>query len=278
MIHININPDMFNLGTFNVTWHGFLTFVAVALAMVLVVRWARRERIHPDIVYNTATWAILGGIVGARAVHVIDQWDFYSQNPGQIVAIWRGGIALYGAILGGFVGGAIFAAIRNYPVGRLADVTAPAMLISQFVGRIGDIINGEHCASATGMPWGFVYDHPASPANLCATPASTAVHPVIAMEMLWDMAVFGIIWNLRGRLRPHGSLFLFYLALYSLGRLFITFFREDKVWFLELQQAQLIAIVVLALAIPVLVYKLQWVKREPEAAPPTGGERRKRGR
>jgi phosphatidylglycerol:prolipoprotein diacylglycerol transferase len=262
MIRIEVNPDIFQVGGFVLTWHGLLTFIAVALAVFLISRWAKREGIDPDVVYSTAVWAIIAGIIGARAVHVIDRWgDFYSRYPGQIIAIWNGGIAIYGAILGGFVGGAIYALFKRYPVGRLADISAPALLISMAVGRIGDIINGEHIGKTTTMPWGFVYSHPASPTNQVFSLQPT--HPAVAYELLWDLAVLGMIWPLRGRLRPHGMLFLLYLALYSLGRFFISFVRIDKVWLAGLTQAQLIAIVLLAITVPIIAYRAQLVKASP---------------
>src|SRR3990170_4431723 len=133
MIHIGMNPNMVELWGFVVTWHGFFSFVGVVVAVLLVARWAQREGIVSDVVYSTAMWAIIGGILGARMFHVIDRWDFYGKNPGDIIAIWNGGIALYGAILGGLLGGAIYARLQRYPVGKLADLTAPALLIAQTI-------------------------------------------------------------------------------------------------------------------------------------------------
>ena len=269
-ISIGMNPDLFSIGSFALTWHGFLTFVAVVVAVYLVARWGRQEGIITDIVFSVAVWAIIGGIVGARAVHVIDRWDFYGSNPGQIFAIWSGGVAIYGAVLGGFVGGAIYAAWKNHPVGRLADITAPAMLLAMAIGRIGDLINGEHISTATSMPWGLIYTHPKTIAFYSSAGANSLVptHPATTYEMLWDLAILGIIWTLRGRLRPDGMLFTLFLALYSIGRFFISFLRLDKEWFLGLNQAQLIAIVVLAVTVPLLVYRAQFVKeRAPQPAP-----------
>jgi phosphatidylglycerol:prolipoprotein diacylglycerol transferase len=218
------------------------------------------------VVYSTAIWAIIGGILGARTFHVIDRWDFYGENPGEIIAIWNGGIALYGAILGGFLGGAIYARLQGYPIGRLADLTAPALLIAQTIGRIGDIINGEHVSKATNFSWGFVYTHPDSLSN--QVHGLLASHPVIAYEMIWNMLVLGVVWWLRGRIKPDGMLFVLYLALYSIGRFFITFLREDKTWVTGLQEAHLIAIVVIVVAVPLLVYRGRLVPRAEESSPP----------
>ncbi|MEE8442582.1 MAG: prolipoprotein diacylglyceryl transferase, partial [Dehalococcoidia bacterium] len=266
MIRIGINPDIFSAGNFIVSWHGFLTFVAVAVAVYLVARWARRYSIESDIIYAVAIWVVIGGILGARFIHVVDRWEVYGQNPGQIFAVWRGGIALYGAILFGFLGGAmyvwgrqllgriysgqtlswakrlvsqsiaegylkgeVYARFKNLSVGRLADITAPALIIAQTIGRVGDVINGEHLSTRTNLPWGFVYSHASSLSNQVY--GLTASHPVVAYEMIWNMVVLGIVWKLRGRLAPPGMLFALYLMLYSLGRFFLQFLRLDKVWF-----------------------------------------------
>lgn len=266
MIRIGMDPDMFRVGNFILTWHGFLTFVAVALAVWLTARWAKREGIIPDTIYSVAIWAIVGGIVGARVVHVIDRWDFYSLFPGQIFAVWNGGIAIWGAVLGGFVGGAAYATWQKLPVGKIADITAPALLLTMAFGRIGDIINGEHFSDPTGMPWGFAYTHLKTQALYAQNNLSslTPTHPTVVYEMLWDMAMFGLIWRLRGRIRPDGMIFVLFLALYAVGRFFLSFLRLDKEWALGLNQAQLISIVILAITVPLLVYKAQLIKRPPQ--------------
>jgi phosphatidylglycerol:prolipoprotein diacylglycerol transferase len=265
MIHIGMTPTMIDTGVFVLTWHGFFAFVAVVVAVYLVARWAQRERIVSDVIYSTAIWAIIGGILGARVVHVVDRWDFYGDNPGEIIAIWSGGIALYGAILGGFLGGAIYARLQKYPIGRLADITAPALLIAQTIGRIGDVINGEHVSKATDLSWGFVYTHTDSLSN--HVHGLVASHPVIAYEMIWNMMVLGVVWWLWGRIKPDGMIFALYISLYSFGRFFITFLREDKTWFFDLQEAHLIAILVIAVTVPLLAYRARFVSKGEEVGP-----------
>ena len=283
-IRIGIDPDMIHIGAFNLTWHGFLTFIAVALAVFLVARWGKQQGLVVDSVYNIATWCILGGIIGSRALHVIDLWDFYQDNPARIIQIWSGGVTIYGAVLGGFVGGSGYILIRNHPrflalwsklfrgatlepapipsVGRLADIAAPAMLIGMAVGRVGDIINGEHFAKASDLPWAFVYTHPQIQslyANNLLNSLSPS-HPAIVYEILLDIAVLGVVLAVRDRLRPYGMTFALYLGLYSLGRFFISFLRLDKDWAFGLNEAQLVAIIVMGITIPLLAFKAQFLK------------------
>ena len=284
-IRIGIDPDMIQAGGFTLTWHGFLTFIAVALAVFLVARWARQQSMNVDSVYTIATWCILGGVIGSRLLHVVDFWDFYKSDPVRIVQIWNGGITIYGAILGGFLSGAVYMLARNHPrfldlwnkmlpfaklepaplpsVGRLADIAAPALLIAMAVGRVGDIINGEHVAKITDLPWGFVYTHPESPSH--QVHAFGASHPAVVYEMMLDLAVLGVVLAMKDRLRPHGMTFVLYLGLYSLGRFFISFLRTgpppmDQEWAIGLNEAQFVAIAVMALAIPLLAFKAQLVR------------------
>ena len=283
-IRIGIDPDMIHIGSFNLTWHGFLTFIAVALAVFLVARWGKQQGLVVDSIYNIATWCILGGIVGSRALHVIDLWDFYQHDPARIIQIWRGGIAIYGGILGGFVGGAGYILIRNHPrflalwsklfrgatlepaplpsVGRLADIAAPAMLIGMAVGRIGDVINGEHFANASDLPWAFVYTHPQIQA-LYANNVLNSLSPSPPRSRLRDPAGYccpRVVLAVRDRLRPYGMTFALYLGLYSLGRFFISFLRLDKEWAIGLNEAQFVAIIVMGITIPLLAFKAQFLK------------------
>ncbi len=261
MIEIPIGPNVSTawfLGGLLISWHGFFSFIAVALAVVLIGRWAPLRGIDPDVIYSTAVWVIIGGIVGARIVHVIDFWGYYSNNLEQVLFIWNGGIGLWGGILGGFSGGAVYTIFTRQPLGVIADMAAPAVLFAQAIGRVGDIVNGEHCARETDFFLGFAWTHVDSAARSCVSGWHSSVQPVILYEILWTMAILSLLWYLKGRLMPDGMSFALYLALYSLGRFVITFAREDKVWGYGMQEAQYIALVVLIITIPILVVKARY--------------------
>ena len=290
MITIDIHPNLFSgdlVGAFVVSWHGFLTFIAVLVAVVLVGRWAPMKGIDSDAIYSIAIWAIIGGIIGARLVHVIDNWDIYQDDPAQILAVWSGGIGLWGGILGGFIGGAAYAYFAKHPVGVIADLTAPVLPFAQSIGRIGDIINGEHCAKPLDLFFGMRWSNLESPAVQCANGGAATmdfVHPVIVYEILWNTLSMAVLWLLRDRIRPDGMLFALYLAMYAVGRFAITFFREDKVWSLGMQEAQYIALVVLIITVPLLVARARFMKKvvmadgeAPERVRGTRAERRRKG-
>jgi phosphatidylglycerol:prolipoprotein diacylglycerol transferase len=255
----------------------------VATSVYLAVRWGTKEGISADAIYSIAVWSIIGGIVGARVVHVIDFWGpIYQHDPIRMFYVWQGGIAIFGAILGGFAFGAAYVLIRNSDrflalwgslfktfsflgepnkaplpgIGHMADIVAPALLISMAIGRIGDIVNGEHFAKATDMFWGVIYTNSASPGY--TRPAS---HPAVAYELIFDLLLAAAIWPLRNRLRPRGMFFVLYGGLYSIGRFFLSFLRVEQIPYFEfLNQAQIIALIIIVIAIPLVVFKAQFVK------------------
>ena len=257
MIEIEAAPYLLKFGTFVLSWHGVFSFIGVAGAVFLVGRWARFYEIDSDDIYSIAVWAIISGVIGARLVHVVDNLDYYIENPGLIWAVWSGGIGVWGGILGGFVGGITYALVVKQPAWVIADITAPALLLAQTIGRLGDIVNGEHCANATDLFYGFIWSHQSSPAVYCANGIGASVQPVIAMEIIWNICSLFILWKMKERIIPSGMLFALYLSLYSVGRFMISFLREDRVWFeaLGLQEAHFIALLVIVITIPILAFK-----------------------
>ena len=277
-ITIGMNPILAGFGGLVLSWHGLFTFIAVAVSVFLVHRWGTREGMDGDAILSVAVWCIIGGIIGARVLHIVDFWGtVYQPDPIRIIQVWQGGIAVIGAVLGGFAGGSLYIIIRNSDrflalwqrffrwagephkaplpgIGHLADVAAPAILISMAIGRLGDIINGEHFARATNLPWGFFYTHPNSPGVVRAVS-----HPAVAYEIILDLAVLAIIWPLRHRLRPRGMVFVLYGALYSVGRFFLSFLRvETNTYAMGLNEAQIVSLLIMLVAIPLLVYKAQF--------------------
>ena len=249
-IEIGMDPDLVSIGSYDLSWHGLFVVLAVIVGVGWPAYWAKRAGISRDMVYSVALWAVPGGIVGSRLVHVLDDVDFYINNPGQVFDFWEGGVSIYGAILGGIITAFIYTQLRGLPFNRLADLTAPGLLLAQAVGRIGCTINGDAYGTPTSLPWGLAYTHPGAFAE-----PGVAGHPAPVYEILWDLVIFAVVWRVRGRLKPEGTLLLFYLALYSFGRFFISFVREEPERLGLLHQAHLIALLVMAITIPLLIYR-----------------------
>jgi len=165
------------------------------------------------------------------------------------------------------------------------DIAAPAMFVGQTIGRVGDIINGEHWSRALDAGWGWYFTHPNSPARLGAErffgDPERAVHPTVVYEIIWNMIGLFIITKLKGKLRPSGAIWMVYITWYSVGRFAIQYLRLDDVKFWGLQEAHLIAIAVLAFTIPFMIMKVRWADSGLDINPDTdnrGAGRRKRDR
>src|SRR5438477_4734812 len=218
-------------------------------------------------------WGVIGAIVGARLFHVIDQWDFYAKDPISILKVNEGGLAIYGTIVGGPVAGALYAWRKGLNVARLADVAAPPLILGMAIGRIGDIINGEHHgAHATGFPLGVVYTNPNTLGEI-----GVPVHLAVGYELVMDLVIFaGLVWlaggvvrrsngrlrfGWRPRLPRDGMVFWTYQGVYSVGRFFIQFYRQDTPFALGLSQAQLLSVLTAMVAIWALVFQYQRARR-----------------
>jgi phosphatidylglycerol:prolipoprotein diacylglycerol transferase len=254
LIEIDINPVAFG----NVRWYGILIAVAV-LVSVLWVLWQVRKgaRVSYDTVLMAALVGVPSAVVVSRLLHVLDLWEYYVQNPGQIIG--GSGLTIYGAVLGGALGIWVYSRFSKVQFGYLADLIVPGLILSQIIGRIGCTINGCCYGDVCDLPWAIVYTNPNSLA-----PLGLAVHPTTVYEMIFLAMMFGVSLGFKNRLRPDGSLFYIYLALYSSWRLGIDFLREGTSFFFGLHQAQFIAIVVLAIVIPLLFWKTRWVGLEVE--------------
>lgn len=258
MINIGIDPIIFNVGFFTLRWYSLAVLAAAITGLWWTSRAAKKAGLKTDQIYTLALWALPGGIVGSRLVHVIDQFSYYATQPGAILG--GQGESITGAILGGVLATYIGCRVHKVNFSRLGDLAAPGMLLAQAVGRIGCIINGDAVGTPTDLPWGVVYTHPNSYA-----PLNIATHPAVVYEMIWDLVVFGILLRLRGKIAPSGSIFLSYIVLYSFGRFFIDFFRSNPAGTFGLHQAQLMTLLVLVICIPILIIRTHWAGKAPPA-------------
>ena len=262
MITININPIVFSIGPFDVRWYGIMVVLAVVAVIALAILEARRVGLSEDHIYNVALWGIIGGILVSRLLHVIDKWDYYMANPRQIIGFE--GLTVYGAVLGALIAVLIYCRVKKISFWQMGDIIAPGAIVGQAIGRIGCLLNGCCYGLPTSLPWGVVYTNPAS---FC--PLGESFQPTQVYHILWDLIGFGILWLVRRRLEPKGSLFLLYLAIYAAGDLSIRFVRVGEPFrsglFFNLQQAQLIGILVLLVTVPWLIIRM-WRYRAKQSA------------
>jgi len=259
MIDIPFDPNI-HLGPLAVSWHGIFTAVGIFFGVALPVRLVR-GRVSEDDAYAIATWGVVGGIIGARLFHVVDAWRDYAADPIRILFIWQGGIAVWGAVIGGAIAGYAVALRRKVAIGNTADAAVSGLGLGLAIGRIGDIINGEHHATDCVAGICVGYTHP----ETLGQPGP--VHLAIGYEMIYVLASVALaLWLFTRRERspigsglrrslPPGTIFWIWAFLYGLGRFVISFLRIDTpTSILGLRQDQLIGLAAMLVAVPVLLY------------------------
>ncbi len=254
-ITIGIDPMIAHFGPFMLSWYNLFFMLAVLAGGWLGLREARRKGIDTEKMQALILWGLLGGIVGARLFHVVDRWDLYADDPARALYVWEGGLAVYGGLVGGVLAGLIYARLNGLPFWRAADAAAPGLILGQGLGRLACIPNGDALGAPADVPWAFIYTNPATmvPPELLGEP----LHPYPVYELLFDLTLLGLLWKLRGVYKADGLLFLTYVGVYAVGRFLLTFFRTEQVWFFGLQEAQVVALALLVLTVPLLSWRMQ---------------------
>ena len=262
-IKIGLDPKLFEAAGIQITWHGLFTAVGVIVGVGVAAILGRRAGFNEDSIYNVALALVIGGIIGARALYIIENWSQFEHDVGKIFAVNTGGISIYGALMGGTLGALGFALVSRLPnIARAADIASMGGIMGMAVGRIGDVINGEHFAKSTDLPWGVTYTNPNSPSYLRFGGATEVQHPAVGYELLGDLVIFALLVLIYSRVRRSGVTFFSWMFLYGALRLGVSFFRLDDIVWLGLRTAQLIAIASMALAVVAIVYLLRTPPQE----------------
>lgn len=255
-------PMLFEWGSIAVRWYGFLIASAVLIGVTLSQYLAKRRQVDPDLLADLAIWLVISAIPAARIYYVVFQWPQYQNNPGDILAVWKGGIAIHGAILGGTIAALIFAKLKKVSIWQLADLVVPSLALGQAIGRWGNFFNSEAFGRPTDLPWKLyipLTNRPLDYANF------EYFHPTFLYESLWNLLVFSLLLFIFFRsLKLNspikiGTLTLFYLIAYSIGRFFVEGLRTDSLMAGQLRTAQIVSLILISLGTLGLVwlYKLQ---------------------
>ncbi|XXM70863.1 prolipoprotein diacylglyceryl transferase [Lysinibacillus sphaericus] len=251
-----IDPIAFQLGPLQVHWYGVIIGLGIALGLYLAISESKRLGLHPDTFVDLLVWAIPVAILSARAYYVAFEWDYYSQNPGDIIKVWNGGIAIHGALIGSVITALVFAKIKGISFWKLTDIAAPSIILGQAIGRWGNFMNQEaHGGEVTRsflenlhLPQ-FIIDQ--------MYINGTYYHPTFLYESLWNIAGFILLLILRRKANlRRGELFLSYVIWYSIGRFFVEGMRTDSLMLTEfLRIAQVISLVLIVVAATLIIFR-----------------------
>jgi phosphatidylglycerol:prolipoprotein diacylglycerol transferase len=224
----------------------------IALAVIVGVWLAGKEGARkgflPDEIKDFVFFVVIGGLVGARIYYVLfSDLGYFLTRPLTIFFIWEGGLAIHGAILGGLFVTIFYTMKKKISFWRWADIFAPSLILGQAIGRIGCFFNGDAHGYPTSLPWGVVYAD-GSPAGQMFP--GQPLHPTQLYELGFNLLIFLILWKLRKRQFFDGFLFLLYVLLYFSIRIFIEYFRADRLTFFgDISAAQAIGVIGIVLSL-----------------------------
>ena len=271
------SPVAFTVFGKDVFWYGIIITVGIILAVLYAFMRAKQSGIKPDHMYDYSIFTIIFGIIGARTYYVLSELDSYNSFM-DAIAIWKGGLAIYGGVIGGICALVVTALVKKHKPLRILDCAAPATMIGQMIGRWGNYMNQEAFGCNTDLPWGmrsFVYaphdgvrmqgtvEYLSSHKSLLMQKNPDLiidpqgyVHPTFLYESLWNLLGFILINIFYKKKKFDGAILFAYLGWYGLGRLFIEGLRTDSLYLgsTNIRLSQLVALICIVLSVFALVW------------------------
>lgn len=249
------DPVAFEIFGRPVYWYGILIATGVLIGIYLAMGYAKRLKFDPEMILDFALLAIPFAIVGARLYYVVFQWEIYKHNPIDVFKIWEGGLAIYGAVIGGIVAAVIFSRWRKVNFWDLADIVAPSLILGQAIGRWGNFFNQEaYGRLVTDKAWQWF------PFAVYIEAKREWHMATFFYESMWNLLVFIFLMYYRKRRKRPGDIFLLYLLLYSCGRIVIEGLRTDSLYWGPFRVSQLLAGLLIAFSIIMLVVRRRRVE------------------
>jgi phosphatidylglycerol:prolipoprotein diacylglycerol transferase len=241
-----LDPILFEFGPIRVHWYGAIMASMFVIGTLLALRFAKKENIDADHILSMVYYIIPLAIIGARTYYVILEWDQYRDNIANAFAIWHGGLAIHGGLIGGFLGGWLYLRKHNLPFYKLADIFIPSVILGQAIGRWGNFFNQE--AHGGEVSEAFMDRFPDFIKNQMYIDGAY-YHPTFLYESVWDLFVFGILLLLRKYKKFDGQVLAAYFILYSIGRFFVEGLRTDSLMIGPLRMAQVVSIALIIVGI-----------------------------
>lgn len=253
-----LDPIALKIGPLEIHWYGVIIAAGIFLAIFLSMREAEKRGIEEDTIIDMALWAIPIALLGARLYYVLFELEYYLANPSQILAVWNGGLAIYGGLIAGGLTVYWFTQKKGISIWLMLDILAPHVLVAQSLGRWGNFINQE--AHGGEVSRSFL-ENLLLPEFIVNQMEINGVyyHPTFLYESLWSLIGFIVLIVLRNRkhLLLQGEVALGYAMWYSFGRFFIEAMRTDSLYIpgTPIRVSQLLSAIIFVGALSILIYR-----------------------
>ncbi len=251
--NLSIDPAILKIGSFEIRYYGLMYVIAIVLALFFLRKDFERFKININYreFEDAAFWIIVIAILGARIYHVIPNWEHYSKNPFEIIAVWHGGLAIYGGIIGGLVGGYIICKMKKWNFLKLADIIIPYLALGQAIGRWGNFFNKEAYGSPTDVSWAIYIPYEN---RIKGFENYEYFHPTFWYESILNYINFVFLLYFRNSkfYKNDGQVLSLYILNYGIIRFFIEFQRFDTDKFLGIKIAYIFS--VLAIIVGILAF------------------------
>lgn len=262
----------------DIYWYGIFIGLGVILGVLLALHEAKRTGQNPDTYLDFIIYAMIIAIIGARLYYVIFSWDFYSQHPEKIFAIRKGGLAIYGGIIGGVLTAIVYSHLKKKSFWVMADTMAPSLILGQMLGRWGNFFNKEAFGGFTDNLFAMRYQlsqvrasdvTPDILQNLVTVNGVDyiQVHPTFLYESMWSLCVFIILLILQRKKKFDGQVCATYFFGYALGRVWIEGLRTDQLCIGNVPVSQALSAVLIIASVVLYVY----CKKKAAVVPVTEG-------
>jgi phosphatidylglycerol---prolipoprotein diacylglyceryl transferase len=249
------SPVIFEAGPFALRYYGLCIALGIALGTWLTARELARKGYDSTLALDALFFIVPLGFIGARVYHVLTDYELYENDPiPGIFEVWNGGLGIYGAVIGGFIGVLIFARIRGINPLVFADAAAPGLILAQAIGRWGNYFNQELFGRPSNLPWAIQIDPQNRPPGFRD---AEAFHPTFLYESIWDILVCLVLLFVARRFAnslKNGDIFLLYVCLYSVGRFFVETLRIDPAFLIGEFRGNLFVSSVLALTFALILF------------------------
>lgn len=252
------SPVIFEVGPLALRYYGLFIALGIALATWITVRELNRKGYDGALALDALFFVVPLGFIGARAYHVATDYHLYDGNPHSffpgVFEVWNGGLGIYGAVIGGFLGLLIFARIRGISALAFADAVAPGLVLAQAVGRFGNYFNQELFGRPSDLPWAIEIAPENRPPEFND---AASFHPTFLYESIWDVLVCLVLLFVARRFvssLKNGDILLLYVCLYSVGRFFVETLRVDPAFLIGDFRGNLFVASVLALTFALILF------------------------